>query len=462
MSRVSLEGIEVLEKRVLLVGFGVVGKEVYQAVLETGGLVIAVVDDHYENATANEGICFHKIEFLEQAILEHSPDLVLVSATLLPAQQIHKITQVAAKVGVSLVIVPERAEFHVNEEGSINLRTPSLEDIFARTSFLIDYSKIRRHLEGARVLVSGAGGSIGSRIAMQALSMGARSVGLLDRDDCLLHDIAVEISGKMHNAKTPLYVKDIQFENPLDEVFNHFRPNIVIHAAAQKHVTTLEDSPQNALAINVLGTLNMLEKSERYGVREFLNISSDKAASQENILGLTKYLGERMTAGSNIERKKSVRFGNVLGSRASVLHTFRIQAKYHKKLTVRGEETTRFFMTNNEAASLSLSTLAAFESQGTFVLNMGKPVRILDLASEISRTESCEIAVEELRSGEVVHEQLFRPEERPHETTLENVLKVEPEPLSIERAKQILGKVEGIYGMTTKQAREMIKELLAI
>lgn len=460
MSKVSLEGIEVLDRQVLLVGFGVVGKQLFRAVLESGGIVVAIVDDHYKSVETNKGPSIYQIEFLEQAILKHTPDLVLVSATLFTAHQLHKITLTTNRFGVSLVVVPERAEFHLDEEGSVNLRTPSLEDIFARTSLLVDFAKIRRHLEGSRVLISGAGGSIGSRIAMHSLSMGASSVGLLDRDDCLLHDVAVEINGRMHSSRTPLYVKDIQFENSLDEVFMEFKPNIVIHAAAQKHVSTLENSPQNALAINVLGTLNMLEKCEQYGVQEFLNISSDKAASQENILGLTKFLGERMTAGSNIKRRKSVRFGNVLGSRASVLHTFRIQAQYHKKLTVRGVDTTRFFMTNNEAASLSLSTLASIENQGTYVLDMGQPVRILDLANEIARTESCQIEIESLLSGEVVHEQLFKLEENPTKATVENVLRVDTQPLSIASAKRVLGKANEIYGMSSVQARETISALL--
>lgn len=146
------------------------------------------------------------------------------------------------------------------------------------------------------------------------------------------------------------------------------------------------------------------------------------------------------------------------------MHTFRIQAQFYRKLTVRGADTTRFFMTNNEAASLSLSTLASREDLGTFVFDMGQPVKILDLAREISRSEfnEIEIEIEELLTGEVIHEQLFRPEENPIKTDIENVLRVEPRPLLISNAKKILGKAEDIYGMSAKQAKETITESLEL
>lgn len=274
MSRVTLQGLGALDQKVLLVGYGVIGKQISQEITNSGGTIVAIVDDSYKNEVIEESVSFYQIDFLEQAIHKHSPSLVVVTATLLTAHRLHEITTAAKKAGKPLVIVPERVEFHLKEAGNINLRTPTMEDIFARTSLLINFDAIRERLKRARVLVSGAGGSIGSRIALHSLAIGAESVGLLDRDDCLLHDIAVEMTGRMHNPQTPLYVTDIQFANSLDEVFKSFQPNIVIHAAAQKHVTTLEIQPQNALAINVLGTMNMLEKSEKYGVEEFINIST--------------------------------------------------------------------------------------------------------------------------------------------------------------------------------------------
>ena len=179
-------------------------------------------------------------------------------------------------------------------------------------------------------------------------------------------------------------------------------------------------------------------------------------------MGLSKYLTERLTSGAAIQHSKSVRFGNVLGSRASVLHTFRLQAQFFSKLTVRGDETTRFFMTNNEAASLSLSTLASNEVDGTFVFNMGQSVRILDLAREIARAESTsiEIIVENLLNGEVEHEQLFRPEESPVETAVSNVFRVDPSPLSMSTAESLVKSVDEIYNMTSERARAVINSLL--
>ena len=462
MSKISLDGLNVAEQRVLLVGYGVLGKQVCQEIVKNSGLVVAIADDSYQNEAMTEEASFYQIDFLRQAILKHHPTLLIVAASLFTAHRLHEIAVAAKEAAIPMVIVPERAEFHVNEIKNISLRSPTLEDLFARSSLLIDFEEIRERLAGARILVSGAGGSIGSRIALHSLALGASSVGLLDRDDCLLHDIAVEMTGKMHDSRVPLFVSDVQFGQSLGEVFKEFRPDIVIHAAAQKHVTTLENKPQNALAINVLGTMNMLRSSEMYGVREFINISTDKAASQDNILGLSKYLTERLTSGAAIQHSKSVRFGNVLGSRASVLHTFRLQAQFFSKLTVRGDETTRFFMTNNEAASLSLSTLASNEVDGTFVFNMGQSVRILDLAREIARAESTsiEIIVENLLNGEVEHEQLFRPEENPVETAVSNVFRVDPSPLSMSTAESLVKSVDEIYNMTSERARAVINSLL--
>lgn len=462
MSKITLQGLSVVEHRVLLIGYGVIGKQVREEITSGGGTVVAIADDSYQNEIADDSVSFYQIDFLEQAILKHSPSLVIVAASLFTAHRLHEIAVAAKKASIPLVIVPERAEFHLDEAKNIGLRTPTVEDLFARTSLLIDFDSIRKRLHGMRVLVSGAGGSIGSRIALHSLAFGASAVGLLDRDDCLLHDIAVEMTGKMHDSRIPLFVADVQFKQSLNEVFGAFKPDIVIHAAAQKHVTTLEMKPQNGLAINVLGTMNMLRCSEKYGIQEFINISTDKAASQENVLGLTKYLAERLTAGSSIDYRKSVRFGNVLGSRASVLHTFRLQAQFYRKLTVRGEETTRFFMTNNEAASLSLSTLSSPEKQGTFVFDMGQPVKILDLANEIARAESnqIEIAVEDLLGGEVMHEHLFRPEENPVETAVHKVFRVNPPPLAMSDAEMFLKSAEDIYSMSSERARETIHTLL--
>ena len=168
MSRVTLQGLGVLDQQVLLVGYGVIGKQIYQEIITSGGSIVAIVDDSYRNEVLDENVPFYQLYFLEQALGKHSPSLILVSATLLTAKRLHEITAAAKKTGIPIVIAPERAEFHLKESENITLRTPTMEDIFARTSLLINFDEIRTRLKGARVLVSGAGGSIGSRIALHS------------------------------------------------------------------------------------------------------------------------------------------------------------------------------------------------------------------------------------------------------------------------------------------------------
>jgi FlaA1/EpsC-like NDP-sugar epimerase len=464
MSRISLKGVGIAGQRVLLVGYGVIGKELSEEITSNGGLIVALIEDNVKELLQHTEVAVYPTDSLKQAILNQKPTILIVAASMFTATRFHEIADLAKEFSLPLMIVPERSDFHLGKLKEVTLRSPTLDDLFARNSLLVDFEGVENRLNGARVLISGAGGSIGSRIALHSLALGASSVGLLDRDDCLLHDIAVEMTGEMHNPRAPLFVSDVQFSRSIDEVFSKFRPDIVIHAAAQKHVTTLETTPQNALAINILGTINMLQSSERYEVKEFINISTDKAASLENVLGLSKYVTERLTAGSSIENRKSVRFGNVLGSRASVLNTFRIQAQFFGKLTVRGTETTRFFMTNNEAASLSLSALTSDEQTGTYVFDMGQPVRILDLAQEVSASQlnPPEIAIEELQSGEVDHERLFRPDEQPEETSISNVYRVTPKPILVSDALELMPSLNEIYDMSPQRARLTIENLLLI
>jgi FlaA1/EpsC-like NDP-sugar epimerase len=455
----NLESLNLDNQKVLLVGYGVLGKQILSKLIDSKTQVVGVLDDVYQSELI-EGRS--RVENIAKAISELRPTVILVTASLFDSTKLHQISAAASKANLPVFLVPERAEFFVNDSKEVNFRVPTLEDLFARNSLLIDFEETSRKLQGLRVLVTGAGGSIGSRIALHAFNLGASKVGLLDRDDCLLHDTAVEITGNMHDSRTPLFVVDIQFASNVEKVFSEFKPDIVVHAAALKHVTTLESYPQNALSVNVLGTLNLLRASERFEVKEFINISTDKAASTENILGISKYITERMTAAAEIGKAKSVRFGNVLGSRASVLNTFKIQSKFHGKLTVRGQETTRFFMTNNEAASLSLSTLTSNKASGTFVFNMGKPVRILELAQEIAKSSLNEtvVVLEDLQSGEVIHEKLFRDDEVPEPTLVDQVFSVEPPKLELSVVENLISSPVDVYNLDDIQARRIMKQLI--
>lgn len=448
-------------KSVVIIGFGTVGRSLLPNLEAVGASVIAILEDQ---SAVRENVAFcptYATSEIREVLTKYRPDVILVSTTKIDPSTMRLVSLVARESRIRVEIVPERAEIHTVFNNEVQVRGLSIPDIFARNALDIDFNLLRDFFEGKRVLITGAGGSIGSRIASQLANLGVLSIALLDRDDCLLHDIAVEISGEMFSKRFPIFLCDIQNHGRVMEIFQEFRPEIVIHAAASKHVTTLEEYPQAGMAINVLGTYNVIRAAEFYGSECFLNISTDKAASGSNILGLTKYVGERMTSAAEIPIRKSVRFGNVLGSRGSVLQTFEIQARIFKRLTVRGSETTRFFMTPNEAASLSLTTLTSKESSGTYVLDMDYPVKILDLAEEVAKMspEKIEIEVRGLLGGEAKHEKLFRDSENPEPTELGNVYRVQIPPLSRRELEELLPNLNLVYNLKKEDCAALILEI---
>ena len=445
-------------KSVIIIGYGTIGRGLLPYLVSAGAIVSAILEDQESVREKIHTYPTYETNDIREVLAKYHPDSILICTTKIDSVTMRLISLVARESRVPIEIVPERSEIHTTFNNEVEVRRLGISDIFARNAFDIDFIRLKDFFQGKRVLITGAGGSIGSRIVSQLANLGVLSLALLDRDDCLLHDIAVEISGEMFSEKFPIFLCDIQDSERVMNIFEDFRPEIVIHAAALKHVTTLETYPQAGMAINVLGTLNVIRAAEFYKVECFLNISTDKAASGSNILGLTKYIGERMTACAEIPIRKSVRFGNVLGSRGSVLQTFEIQARIFKKLTVRGTETTRFFMTPNEAASLSLTTLTSKESSGTYVLDMDYPVRIIDLAEEVAKMSPEEIGIDitSLLSGEAKHEKLFRESESPESTELNNVYRVIIPPLSKDDLGRWLPTYSSVYNLKKEDCSALI------
>ena len=449
-------------RRVLLIGYGVLGSELLVDLETAGATVEVILDDRYEELD-DEPRVLGPISSLGTVLEDHDVDLLVVGASLISAVTINWLTRYAHRQNLPIYVAPERSEIDSMENLHEITRVPGIEDLFARSSLEVDRNRIADAVRGRRVLVTGAGGSIGRRTAIQLVQYEASSVGLLDRDDCLLHDIAVELSGSMYDDRYPLLHVDVQHAGKVLRSFESFRPEIVIHAAALKHVTTLENDPANALAVNVLGTANVLEAASATGVDLLVNVSTDKAASRVGSLGLSKYIGERMTRGEARSGYRSVRFGNVIGSRGSVLHAFRLQAEHHGEVHVRGETTSRFFMTAGEAAALVLSTLAQDEPDGTFVFHMGEPVPIVRLAQAVISDLACpaEIRITDLEAGEARHEQLLGDAEEPRETSVPNVFRVLPPPVARATVRDRLGALEEIVALEPEVARRLLEDLAA-
>jgi len=296
-----------------------------------------------------------------------------------------------------------------------DIRRVTTAEVLGRESTDIDTDAVKQYVSGRRVMVTGAGGSIGSELCRQLARFSPAALVMLDRDESGLHAVQLSIDGRGLLDDGNLVLADIRDAERVREVFRTHQPEIVFHAAALKHLPLLEHAPDEAWKTNVLGTHTVLEAAVEAGVATFVNISTDKAAEPVSVLGVSKRITERLTAHRAVggARYMSVRFGNVLGSRGSVLATFRAQAETGGPITVTHPEVTRYFMTVGEAVRLTIYAGAIGAPGEVMVLDMGKPVRIVDVAQRFANqhTPPLEIVFTGLRPGEKLHEDLVAADE---------------------------------------------------
>lgn len=297
-----------------------------------------------------------------------------------------------------------------------DLHPIEIDDVLGRDPVEIDLDSVSDYVRDRRVLVTGAGGSIGSELARQLHKLGPAVLVLLDRDETGLHGVQLSIEGRALLDTETLVVADIRDRCRVFELFDRWRPEVVFHAAALKHLSLLQIHHAEAVKTNTLGTANLLDAAEKFGVERFVNVSTDKAADPSSVLGATKLAAERLTAAASNRgdrRYVSVRFGNVLGSRGSVLPTFLEQIRQGQPLTVTDASATRYFMTISEAVRLIVQAGAIGEGGEVMILDMGEPVKILDLAKQlIARLDpSATIEFTGLRPGEKLHEALVAKDE---------------------------------------------------
>ena len=337
-------------------------------------------------------------------------DSLLIAIPSADSATIRELTALGRAAGLEVLALPGVEElFGAISPGDI--RPVSELDLLGRYPVEIDIDAIASFLTGRRVLVTGAGGSIGSELCRQVNRFAPASLHMLDCDDSGLHAVQLSIEGRALLDDERLVLADIRDAEAVRQVFDRVRPEVVFHAAALKHLTLLERFPDEAWKTNVLGTQNLLEAALACGVQHFVNISTDKAADPSSVLGWSKRITERQTAHAAAGGRHfvSVRFGNVLGSRGSVLETFEAQIRDGGPMTVTHPDVTRYFMTVSEAVRLTMNAAAIGTSGQVLVLDMGEPVRIVDIAQRLSAASTRPIKIEYtgLRSGEKLHETLF-------------------------------------------------------
>lgn len=319
-----------------------------------------------------------------------------------------------------------------------DLRDIDVTDLLGRDPVDTDVVACARFLQGKRVLVTGAGGSIGSELCRQLVGFEPAKVLMLDRDESALHSLQLSMTGRALLDTEDVILADIRDSDALQRIFQRHRPHVVFHAAALKHLPMLEQYPEEAWKTNVLGTANVLDAARAVGVEVFVNISTDKAANPSSVLGYSKRIAERLTAGVAREtpgKYVSVRFGNVLGSRGSVLPVFAEQIARGGPVTVTDPGVTRFFMMIPEACQLVIQATAVGGNGEALVLDMGQPVRILDVAQqmiEMSGRHDVAIDFTGLREGEKMHEELMGDWEGRRTTSHQLIDAVDVPPLSLD------------------------------
>jgi len=351
-----------------------------------------------------------------------------------------EIVELARQSKLEVKILPVVQSLDDREVDTADIRDLTDEDLLGRRRVKINLDEISQYLVNRRVLVTGAGGSIGSELCRQLVKFNPGELIMLDRDESALHEVQLSIYGRALLDTPQTVLADLRDKKAINEIFETRKPQVVFHAAALKHLPLLERYPHEAYQTNVLGTLTMLSAAQRAGVEIFVNISTDKAANPISVLGFSKRIAERLTAAfafsSGPGKYISVRFGNVLGSRGSVLMSFRDQITKGGPVTVTHRGVTRYFMTISEAVQLVVQAGAIGQTGEVLVLDMGKPVNIHDVAEQLVKNSGKPIKIEVvgLRVGEKIHEELFadgETDERPRHPLISHVLVKAIDPTSV-------------------------------
>ena len=351
------------------------------------------------------------------AVQKTGATALLIALPSASAKTVGELADLAALGDLTVKVLPPVSELFDKSVAASDIRDLTEADLLGRHQIETNLEEIAHYLTGKRVLVTGAGGSIGSELCRQLDKLAPAELMMLDRDESALHQVQLSMHGTALLDTPQTILADIRDADWIHEVFAERRPEVVFHAAALKHLPLLERYPEEAYKSNVIGTLNVLEAAKANDVTVFVNISTDKAANPTSVLGYSKRVAERLTAhfaqDTTTGNYLSVRFGNVLGSRGSVLTTFREQIASGHPVTVTHPDVTRFFMTIPEAVQLVVQAGAIGSSGEVLVLDMGESVRIYDVARRLIAQAGTKtpIVVTGLRPGEKLHEDLFAHDE---------------------------------------------------
>ncbi len=438
-------------KRALIIGAGAAGSMVLKELKENQDKLncapVGFIDDDPDKANMK----IHGLPVLgdrtclKQVLSDYHIDEVIIAMPSADKKVIRKVIEDCKHKKVKVKTLPGVYELLNGNIELNNIREVDIEDLLGREPVNVDIQEIAGYLTGETVLVTGAGGSIGSELCRQISKFAPERLLLLGRGENSIFEIHMELTLKKHNFKIIPVIADIKDAEALEKIFKRCRPTVVFHAAAHKHVPLMEDNPEEAVKNNVIGTKNVIEISDRHKVKRFVLISTDKAVNPTSIMGATKRVAEMImqaAARSSSTKFCAVRFGNVLGSRGSVVPVFKKQIASGGPLTVTHPQMTRYFMTVSEAVQLVIQAGAMGEKGEIFVLDMGEPVKILDMAEDLIKLsgfepyKDIEIQFTGVRPGEKLYEELLTSMERVTATRHKRIYTAEADELNLQKFKK--------------------------
>jgi dTDP-glucose 4,6-dehydratase len=410
------------EQRAIVFGAGEAGRRLTRSLIRdvgSGYLPVALLDDDKAKSRLRiEGVKVRGSRAdMGRVAAKHDADTLIIALPLAEASTIRDLVALGEDAGLKVLTLPPIRDIIGGRPTAGDLRNVDVADLLGRRPVELDMAVIAEQIAGKRVLVTGAGGSIGSELCRQIARFGPDKLFLLDRDESGLQETQMSLHGNGLLDSEELILASIRDRVALSQAFERARPDLVFHAAALKHLPLLESHPLEAFHTNVMGTLNVLHAAAETGVGTFVNISTDKAANPTCVLGYSKRVAERLTAdfaGSFPGRYVSVRFGNVLGSRGSVVHAFTAQIERGGPITVTHPEVERYFMLIPEACQLVLEAASIGRDGEVMVLDMGEQVKIVDVARTLIRMSGrrdIDIVFTGLRPGEKLGEELFSDDE---------------------------------------------------
>lgn len=439
-------------KRLLIIGGGEAGTEVVKNIKEnliTSYQIIGIIDDNPKKAHCKiNGVqIIGNREDIVRICKEKRIDIIFFAISNIDNKDRKDILNICQETGVKLRLLPGIRDFITEKNVMQNLRDVEIEDILGRDPIVLDNTNIETLIKGHTILITGAGGSIGSELCRQIAKYEPKEMVLIDIYENNLYDIELELRANTNNIQIDAIVASVRDKARMENIFEKVKPYAVFHAAAHKHVPLMETSPLEAIKNNVFGTYNVVNCCDKYEVKRCVLISSDKAVNPTNIMGATKRMCEMIIQAKDKVSKTefvAVRFGNVLGSNGSVVPLFKKQIAKGGPITVTHKDITRFFMTIPEAVQLVLQASTYAKGGEIFVLDMGEPVKIYDLAVSLIKLSGLQpevdipIKITGLRPGEKLYEEILMSEEGLKSTEHSKIFIAKPSKITMEELEKKL------------------------